>query len=272
MRRLWYSFAVLLTATLVIGCGRLGQSPATSSWSPPANPNAHEIYRDAQAAIKSGDHTNALLMLAWFHKNALKYDEALAGVRLSYALGDWLTLGAAYPPALEQLKSVRDEAGQQVKAEADSDACFQSFMDFESINEKLNEDAKTKELFLWLDANKPNQAKQVYALAEPALIKLKDYVICGKYANPEAQYTSALNSFRTTSEIAKKPNHGKRLQDFADNKFKNEITTLMAVLVLNDRKEEARAIAEKLSKEAGLPDFKSEVEKALDGQMPSPYP
>lgn len=211
-------------------------------------------------------------MLVWFYEHALKYDEALAGVRLSYALGDWLDLGAAYPPALEELKAARDKAGEEVKAEADSSNCFQAFADFAAINENLDEDAKTKDLFLWLDANKPNRAKQVCALAEPALIKAKEYVVCGKYADPEAQYASALNSFRTTSEIAKQPNHGRRLQDFADNKLKNEITTLIAVLVLNDRKAEATGVAQKLSNEAGLPNFKSEIEKALNGEVPDPWP
>jgi hypothetical protein len=272
VRRFWYRLAVFLTAALAIGCGKLGQLRATSSWSPPTNPNPHEIYREAQGAIKSGDFTNALLMLVWFHENALKHDEALAGVRLSYALNDWLDLGTAHPPALDQLKTVRDKAGQEVREATDSVDCYQAFMDFESINKKLNEDAKTKDLFLWLDANKPNRAKDVFSLAEPALIRSMEYVICGKYADPETQFASALDSFRTTSEIANSRKHGERLQDYADKKLKNAITTLIAVLVLNDRKAEAGAIAEKLSNESDLPDFKPEIAKALNGEMPAPWP
>lgn len=272
MRRFQYNLAILLASTLSIGCGKLGLSDATSNWSPPTNPDPHQIYRDAQNAIKSGDHTNALLTLVWFHENALNFDEALAGVRLSYALSDWADLGKAYPPALDRLNTVRDKTGQKIKSGSDSNDYFQLFMDFTSINEVLNEDAKSKDLFLWLDANKSDWAKEVYALAEPALIKSKDYVTCGKYIDPEARYASALSSYRTTSEIAKNSKHGKRLQDWADKKLKNEIATLIALLVSNGRTVEATEVAEKLAKEGGLPDFKLEVGKALTGEVPAPWP
>lgn len=271
MRNICSIWFVLLSASLTTGCGHGGKSPTSSSWTPPSNPNPQEILYQARADIKDGDYTNALTKLVWFHENALKINSSLAGVRLSYALDDWTNLAVAHPLALEKLKALRDVAAERVRNETGRDA-YEAFMDFDAINETLNEDEKTKELFVWLDTNKPDTAKDLFNLAEPALIKLKEYKLCGKYTDAEVQYAAALKSFHMTSEIAKDPKHGKRLQDFADRKLKNEISTLIAVLVLNDRKVEATGIQDKLLKEVGLPEFKNEVEKALSGGLPTPWP
>ena len=52
----------------------------------------------------------------------------------------------------------------------------------------------------------------------------------------------------------------------------NSATTLIALLVLNDRGDEAKNIADKISQESDLPQFQTEVRKALNGEIPTPWP
>jgi len=63
----------------------------------------------AEQFRREGKYKQALELHVWYHKNALKYDPAQYGVRLSFALSDWAELGQAYPPALHELRSVRND-------------------------------------------------------------------------------------------------------------------------------------------------------------------
>jgi hypothetical protein len=271
MRNNRYNWTLLLCVALLTSCGKNAAQPTSSTWTPPNNPKPYEILYEARVDAKNGDYPAALTKQIWFYENALKYDSALAGVRLSFAITDWVNLGAAYPLALEKLKAVRDEARENVRNKAGREA-YEAFMDFDAINEALKEDDKTKELFIWLDSNKPDKAKELFELAESALVKAKEYRLCGKYIDAEASLAAALKSYRMTSEIAKNPKLGKKTQDFADKKFVNTTTTLIALLVVNDRKTEAQNIVDQISKESELPQFQAEIQKALNGEIPTPWP
>src|SRR3989442_390480 len=169
-----------------------------ADWKPPREPNPDKILEEAKTDAAAATYEDALAKHVWFHLNALKYQPSLYGVRLSFALSDWAQLTAAYPPALEKLKSIRDEAATNIRA---GNASFDAFHDFTSINNCLKEDHKTKELFIWLDANNPSFAKEAYDLAQPALIKAKEYAVCGKYITPDTR--RILDSHRTIRGMAK---------------------------------------------------------------------
>jgi hypothetical protein len=260
-----FFWTLLIGIILIAGCS---QHSAVSKWVPPQNPNPSKILEEAEADNRDGNYANALAKHVWFYQNALKYNEGLYGVRLSFALSDWVELGKVYPPALEKLKAFRDEAESNVRKQT---SIRDNFHDFESINKELSEESKTIALFVWLDSNQPNSAKQVFDLAEPALVISNEYRLCGKYIDADASFKTALESYRTTSKIAQEK-LGKRVQDFADNSFKNETTTLIALLVVNNQKAEAQRIADKIFKESNLPEFKDEIQKALNGEVPPPWP
>jgi hypothetical protein len=265
-----YILIMLIGVALITGCSKQ-KSSAVSNWTPPQNPNPQEILRDAEADASDGNYANALAKHIWFFQNALRYDSGEYGVRLSFALSDWVELGKIYPLALEKLKTFRDEAETNVREEKN---VRDNFSDFESINGKFKEDAKTVQLFIWLDSDKPDSAKMVFDLAEPALIKSRQYRLCGKYIdNPKVSYNRSLNLYRKNMEIAQKPGHGgKDLQNFAEKKFANETTTLIALLIVDGRKTDAQQIADTISKEPNLPEFKDEIQKALNGEVPTPWP
>src|SRR4051794_1771272 len=81
-----------------------------------AQDDARQVLADAKRLEEQGDFSGALAKYIWFHDNALKSDPSLGGVRLSYALRDWIKLGKQYPEALERLKSIRDEKTEKIVA------------------------------------------------------------------------------------------------------------------------------------------------------------
>jgi tetratricopeptide (TPR) repeat protein len=243
---------------------------AVANWTPPQNPNPSKILEEAEADAKAGNYANALAKHIWFYENALNYNSGLYGVRLSFALSDWVELGKAYPPALEKLKALRDEAEKNVRVDK---KVRDSFVDFAAINGYLKDEAKTDDFFVWLDSNKPDAAKEIFDEARPALIKSKNYQLCGKYIKPESFFDEALNLYRENMQLSKKPKFDNgRLQAFARKKFVNDTATLIALLVVNDRKKEAKQIVDRISEEPDLPEFKAEIEKALTGEVPPPWP
>ena len=244
-----------------------------TDWTPPPNPNPEKILDEARADAKAGKYANALTKHVWFFQNALKYEGALRGVRLSFALGDWTKLGKSYPPALEKLSTLRDEAGTNVFKGKNTK---ENFIDYKSINRELKQDSKTVEFFVWLDANRPEVAKEVFDYAEPALIKSKEYRLCGKYCDA-TDFNRYEQSYRENIEIAKQ--YGltailakQNFLNFAERSLINKTTTLIALLVINDRQAEAQQIADKISNEPDLPKFKTEIQKALNGEVPQPWP
>jgi hypothetical protein len=259
MRQFW---TLLLSVALITSCSK--------SWTPPRNPNPDKILNEAVADTQNGKYTDALAKHVWFFQNSLKYEPALYGVRLSYALSDWVELGKVYPPALGKLKVVRDEAGTNIR---NGKNVRDNFADFESINKELSEDSKTVDLFAWLDSNQKDSAKAVFDLAQPALVKSKQYPLLGKYTqNPFKALNDAIGYYEMNAKLAEDPKFGKRLQDFADKKFINDTTTLIAILVLTDRKPYAETIVKEIRGQTDLPKFDKEIQKALNGEVPPPWP
>ncbi len=146
---------------------------AHADWTPPTHPDPNKIYDEATNDTRSGRYEDALAKFLWFHQNALKLEPSLAGVRLSFALSHWNDLGKVYLPAAEKLRATRDEAGKMFRESA---GYRQAFLDFESISGELNENNKTIELFIWLDANKPSVATNIFDLALSVLVEAKNII------------------------------------------------------------------------------------------------
>ncbi len=257
MKRTLYAFLFLVV------------SFAHADWKPPSRPDAQQILNEAVSDAAAKRYDDALAKHVWFHQEALKHQPSLYGVRLSFALLYWTRLGAVYPPALEKLKSVRDEAAKDVREGTGTHGIFH---DFVSINAALKEDGRTKDLFVWLHTNKPDFAKEVYALAQPSLIKAKQYELCGAYIDVDNQFQRMLDDYRLNKKLAKDRKFGKSVLEFGEKSFSNHASTLTALLVLNARKADAERIAAAAQKEWDDPQFKAELEKALRGDVPAPWP
>jgi hypothetical protein len=268
-----YILIVLIGAALIAGCGKRTTSTTISNWTPPQSPNPQKILNEADADARAGQYTNALAKYVWFYQNALKYDPDMRGVRVSFALSSWAQLGESYPPALEQLKAVRDEAAKNVRQGKDS---MNAFQDFVAINFTLKDDGNTSDLFTWLDDNKPDVAKEVFDRTQnwllPALVKTKNYSVCGKYIDPNTSFRQILQLYRTMMEQVNQGRVGNEIKNFANQNFINKTTTLIAILVIDNRKTDVQQIVDKISKESDLPEFKEQINKALSGKVPTQFP
>jgi hypothetical protein len=250
---------------LALTCG----SVHGDDWSPPENPNPQAILQEAHADTRAKRYETALAKHVWFHEKALSIEPALYGVRLSFALSNWHELAKEYPPALMKLKDIRDQAKKNVIEGKD---VRESFHDMGSINDQLGEQAATKKVFVILDEKSPKIAKEVFDLAKPSLVQAKAYSLFGKYIVPEDDFSKMRETYRQGKELAEDARFGVRHLDFANKKFANDATTLVAILAVNDRKEEAEEIAASARAEWDDRSFHAGLEKALMGVVPDPWP
>src|SRR5437016_1020215 len=110
-----------------------------------------EITKDPQKARefaiayrKEGKYEEALEMHEWFHFNALSIRPSLYGVRLSFALSEWMELAEIYPKAKERLLEIRSDETTKIK---NGTWQFQDFHDVREISRKLKDERVSVELF-----------------------------------------------------------------------------------------------------------------------------
>lgn len=238
-------------------------------WTPPENPDPQVILQEARADTRGQRYETALAKHVWFHENALAIQPAFYGVRLSFALMYWKELAQEYPPALAKLKQIRDTA--QKKALTGQNV-FESFHDMEAINKSLGEQSQTKEIFEVLHKENPESAKEVFELAQPALIRGKAYSLVNEYLSPEDDFTRMRDSFRHHRKLADDAQFGAKHLDYANKQFTNDVTTLVAILAVNDRKNEAADIVALARAEWDADSFNTALDQALQGVIPDPWP
>jgi hypothetical protein len=254
-----------LCVALLVAAAQSGEQ-----WKVPAHPDPGAILQEAQEDTRQGRYALALAKHLWFHHEALKIDKSFSGVRLSFALSYWFKLANQYPPALDALVKTRDEALEAL-LRGDGTKGFQDFQDLEAINHTLGKSAQTVEVFSRLTEEQPEVAESVFEVAEPALIRAKQYALCGKYLKPRQAWLSA----RQLYEMDKLHSGDRRDPedtDFLEKSFTNEVSTLVALLVVNERKAEAKAIAEEAKHFWDSPPFHAALDAALLGAVPEPWP
>src|SRR4051812_22582627 len=90
--------------TLAVALIGLGFSKSRSLQKSYTAADVERALEDAEKFAREGKYQQALERHIWYHENALKYDQAQFGVRLSFALSDWAELGKVYPPAKVALR------------------------------------------------------------------------------------------------------------------------------------------------------------------------
>jgi len=189
-------------------------------------------------------------------------------VRTSFALSYWAKLAEDYPPALEKLLKFRDYAIKEVK---EGRKVFQNFHDLVAINRTVGEDAVTREVFAFLHAYYPTDAKRVFIVAEPSLIRAKAYQLCNTYLDPDQSYRIMAMGYQSDMKYAK-TNNPSHMRTFGEPNFTSKVTTLVALLVVNGRKAEAERVVADAKKEWDDAAFHSKLEDALKGNVPEPWP
>jgi hypothetical protein len=241
---------------------------ARAEWTPPADPKPSAILSEAREDAREKRFEDALAKHIWFHENALKIERSQYGVRLSFALSAWNNLASQYPPAKVAFLHARDIAERDVRTPEGTAA---SFHDAVSLNRALGEEDRTVVLFKWLDENDPARAKKALSVAQSSLVNAKEYALCGKYIQPEADYAIFVQAFRQNLKMSQEERFAD-MKRFGENKFTADVGTLIALLVLNERHDEAKAIRAKAATEWEAKPFQDTLEEALKGVTPPPFP
>lgn len=234
-------------------------------WTPPASPDPFTILQEAMGDTQNGRYEIALEKHRWYHDHALELAPAQYGVRLSFALGFWHHLAKEYPPAMAELKALRDNAAEKTVAGTD---VHESFHEALAFNRVLNEPAHTRNLFLELHNADSDHASIAYPLAQPVLIAHGDYAICNQYIDANEAINRLIEAFQLHRDPASGPSSDE-LREYAENSFRNESATVVAILVKSDRQDDAQKIAKRIIAEWDDESVHAAVNGALDGKFPS---
>lgn len=242
------------------------QAVATD-WTPPENPDLLEVLNEVRLDVEAERYEAALEKLIWFHHYAEQVGESVSGARLSYALYDWVELGQEYPPAMDRLLDIRASlVARLMHDEYDGSA----FHDLVSINAVLGEESKTTEIFKLIDSRGHEIARRAFFFAKTALIKDKEYGLYVKYVNPQNDFISLKDGFESRmSTVGDSELNASRVDSYHDW-FRNEVATLVAILVVNGREQEAAEISVLAKEVLDDPQFHEELEDALAGNVPAP--
>lgn len=254
----------LLVLSVLLGSA----SAMAQQWIPPENPEPQKIRDEADLDIEQGRLGLAAEKYLWYHHNALKYQPSLGGVRLSYALGDWRDLADMYPPALQDMRLVRDRAEESIRGGNDD---FSAFQDFVALNDVLRNDGRTIELFKWLDQNNRHLARSVFIVAQDALVAGSEYEICEKYIVGRNSFEYALERHEDTVRRFKeryKDEPDAPIFESFDMMFARQSSFIIAILVNRDRQSEADAIAERALSLLDDEIHKVQISDALEGIPP----
>ena len=198
---------------------------------------------DTQEMVRQGKHQEALDRFIWFHDHALENDKGMNGVRLSFALMYWKSLGDVFPPATTAMVETRDRTAKKV---TEKGGAFAQFHDVSALNRTLGEDSKTVDLFQTLDQTKPDLAKQCWIVAKDAVIKAKRYALASKYiGNPAREFVQIKSMYDLNKKLYDKPMGGESLKASNENIFVEETLQLIEVALALDNLKAAKEVQEK---------------------------
>jgi hypothetical protein len=150
---------------------------------------AHDVLERARSARLEGRYEDALRDHLWFHENALSVEPGMAGVRLSFALRDWIYLAEKFPLARRALQGLRDRDTARMLNGGESRDLFR---DVVAINSALGEERATHDLFVRMDVQMPALAEQCADLALPALAAAEDWPLARRYLGDPVARVKAL--------------------------------------------------------------------------------
>jgi hypothetical protein len=242
----------------------------TTTWTPPTDPDASKIYEELAEDRRAQRYEDALSKTLWFYEHALEHEPAMSGVRRSFALAEWINLGETYPPAMAALCAARDAAEDNVRSGLN---VSHYLSDAVALNRVLEEQTRDVALFKWLDTLHPDLARANFALYFPSMVEAREYALCSKYMDAEQLLRSAAGLFATVKEqAATMPACAEVILGFSADRFRAEAATIVAVLALADRHDDAQRLA--IVARLTLDDCEMDalLTHARNGEMPKSWP
>jgi len=238
---------------------------APTAWTPPDDPDPSGILQSAVDNTRKGLYSQALTKHLWYHHNALKFCRGQGGVRHSFALSYWLELAEAYPPAMDAFVFIRDETEIAFLKSPD----FELFHDLASLNERLGDELRTANLFAEVAEEDHEMACQIYHVAEHQLIALGRYRECGPFLELDERLGMAVECYRVSKEFDESLSEQEAPDfNFARQGYVDELATLVALLVLNDREDDAESACKAALEVVDDADFRTTLDAAMTGHFP----
>jgi hypothetical protein len=210
----------------------------STTWTAPDNPNPSEILHSAVDDTRKGSHEEALAKFLWFHNNALQYERGLSAVRHSFALAYWLDLATIYRPAHDAFIRTRNETEAAFR---ESPYDFDLFHDVASMNDRLGDGIRTADLF----ANGP-------------------FLDPGRQVELAAQRYGVLKHHEESRPVGD--------IQLARKLYIRDAATLVGLLALNDRAEDARSAYNAALRVLNDDDFRTVMDAAMTGHLPERRP
>jgi len=249
------------------------QPASAELWSPTLGPgekpDPDKVFGEAKELKERGDYEQALQRHLWYHNHALEFDRALTGVRLSFALFDWLELSRRYPKAKEAMIEVRDRKAREL---AEGRGHSDLFHDVAAINRCLQADGETCALFKRIDKADPALAQRCLYFAKDALVKCREYQLYSSYI-PDAQVEfELLREMQQFNQERARKNPQLETPDSVkemDGRFVEQVSQLIEILAGAGREAEAEKIRTQAATLVDDPRFKSsQASAALNSSNP----
>jgi hypothetical protein len=142
------------------------------------------------------------------------------------------------------------------------------FGDASAINKVLGEDKLTHELFLHLDAKQPKAAKEAYPAAQAALIARQDFKLCSKYIDIKEAIPRLTKEVQSIHQAQKIGGFSASQKAQINQVLFDDCAKCIALLVINDRRDEAVKVADALRKKWDDKEFHAAIDLALQGKLP----
>ena len=172
--------------------------PASAeTWSPTLapgeKPDLNKIWNDAKDLMERHQYEESLQRHLWYFNHALEYDQGQTGVRLSFALSQWVELGRRYPKAKQALIEIRDRDARRL---VDGKGYANLFTDAQAINRELQDEDATYALFKTIREKDPQLAGQCYFWVESLLVAKGEYQWCYDHmGDPQSRFDSIQQLF-----------------------------------------------------------------------------
>jgi hypothetical protein len=240
-------------------------SMTSETWPPTDNPDPAAILHSATCDARNCLYEQALAKFLWFHKNALRYEPALSAVRLSFALSYWWELAAAYAPAREAFIRTRDKAEAAFRADCSS---FELFQELSAMNDRLGDWSRTADIFENVANCDRITAQRLYKVAEPSLIATGRYFACDPFLDCRRRMEKAAKHYQLAAEDESRANRDVRIPKLARKFFVRDVSTFVALLVINSRELDARTARNDALKVVDDEEFRRTLDAAMTGHLP----
>lgn len=204
-------------------------------------PKPFDVLNEARSLANEGKYEEALQKHLWYHDNALRLDPGQGGVRLSFALSDWAELGKKYPKAMDKLLQIRDKKTKEVELGVGS---FEAFHDVLAINYTLNQNAKTIELFKFIDKHQPQTASICFHVVRRDLVGIQEYAMCSKYITDSLKEWGYIKMMRELDLSSKTDTQ--EMKAYAEKTFIRDTSELIEILTGAGRGDEAAKVKEQV--------------------------